>query len=70
MYDVIQCIVKSEHKVQLERVCVTHTGGVTAHRILSIRLKVLNRLIYPPITCPDQARLWQAGRKDKVEDRI
>lgn len=60
---------KSGHKVQVERecVCVTCTGGVAAHGILSITLKALNLLIYPPVTGADQAGLWLTGRKERIE---
>lgn len=64
-------MLKSGHKVQVERererVCVSYTGGVAAHGILSIRLKALNLLIYPPVAGADQARLWLTARKERTE---
>ena len=47
--------------------CVTYTGGVAVHGILSISLKALNLLIYPPMTGADQAGLWLTGRKGRIE---
>lgn len=70
-HDAIQCMIKSGHKVQVEGerecVCVTYTGSVAAHGILSISLKALNLLIYPPVTGADQAGLWLTGRKGRIE---
>lgn len=73
----IGCMIflRVEHKVQIEketvreRVCVTYNGSVTAHGILSIRLKALNLLIYPPVTGADQAGLWLTGRKGRIESQ-
>lgn len=43
--------------------CVSYSGSVAAHGILSISLKAANLLIYPPVTGADQARLWLTGGK-------
>lgn len=58
---------KAGQKVQVERVCVTCTGGVAVSGILGITLKALNLLIYPPTAGADQAQLWAGEQKDRIK---
>lgn len=40
----------------MEGECVHFSGGVAGHRILSVSLKALNLLIYPPAAGADQVQ--------------